>query len=75
MQGVVDVCNKLYSNIAMSAIRICITPKCDLPHYLFIFRNTDPFIMELNNVYCYRLGTILYLYVQKGEEEAKTYEL
>ena len=52
----------------MSAIRFWNTPKVDLSHYSYIFSNTDVFEAELNNVTRYRLWTILYLEIKKGEE-------
>ena len=40
-------------------------------HYSFIFRNTDPLGAELNNVAHYRLGTMLYLDIQKEKDAMK----
>ena len=36
-----------------------------LPHYVFIFSNTEPLGKELNNAAFSRLGTMLYLEIQK----------
>ena len=55
-----------------SAIRFRTTPKCDLPHYLFIFRNPELLGIELKNVVCSRLGTMLYLEIKRGEEAINT---
>ena len=57
---------------SMSAIRFLTTHKVDLPHYLFIFRKSDPLVKYLNNAVWYRLGTMLYSEVKKGEEVKKT---
>ena len=57
---------------SMSAIRFCTTPKGDLPHYSFIFRNMETLGTEMNNVARLRLGTMLHLDIQKGEEAMKT---
>ena len=56
---------------SMSAIRFRTTPKGDLPHYSYIFRNLEPLGTEMNNVTCSRLGTMLYLEIQKGKEDMK----
>ena len=55
----------------MSSIRFWTTPKFDLSHYSFIFRNPEPLGTELNNAACYRLGTRLYLYIHKWKEAMK----
>ena len=55
----------------MSSIHFQTTPKSDLPHYSFIFGKPDPLGSELNNAACYRLGTILYLEIQKEKEVMK----
>ena len=56
----------------ISAMQFCTTPKGDLPHYSYIFRNLYPFGTDVKNVACYRLGVISHLYIQKGEEAMKT---
>ena len=58
----------------MSAIRFCTTPKEDLPHYSYIFRNPDPLRTDMKNVECSRLGTMLHLEIQNGKEDLKTSE-
>ena len=45
--------------------------KGDLQHYSFIFRNLDPLEMELRNKARYKLGTMLYLEIQKGGDAMK----
>ena len=55
----------------MSAIRFSTTPKGDLLHYSYIFRETDPLGTEMKNVACSRLGTMLHLEIQKGKEATK----
>ena len=59
-------------NESMSAICCRTTHKGGLPHYSYIFRKTEPLVMEINNVVCYRLGTMLHLKIQKGKEDMKT---
>ena len=59
---------------SMSAIIFCTIPKGDLPHYSYIFRNPDMLWMRMKNVDCSRLGTMLYLKVQKGKEAMNTAE-
>ena len=56
----------------MSAIQFCNTPKVDLPHYSYIFRNPEPLGTEMKNVVCSRLGTMLHLEIRKGKEAMKT---
>ena len=56
---------------SMSAIRFRTTPKGDLPHYSYIFRNLDPLRTKMKNVVCSRLGTMLRLDIQKGKEAMK----
>ena len=56
----------------MSDIRFCTTPIGDLPNYFYIFSNLDPLGKELNNVVCYRLGTMLYIDIPKGKDTMKT---
>ena len=60
------------SDESMSAILFQTTPKGGLPHYSYIFRNPYPLGEEVNNVACSRLGNMLYLDIQKGEEAIKT---
>ena len=45
----------------MSAIQFCTSPKGDLSHTSYIFRNPDTFWKEINDVACSRLGTMLHL--------------
>ena len=59
-------------NESMSAICFRTTLKGGLPHYSCIFRNTEPLVMEIKNVACYRLVTMLHLKIQKGKEDMKT---
>ena len=59
----------------MSAIQFCTTLKGDLPQLSYIFRNPEPLGTEINNVDCSRLGNMLYLGIQKGEEALKTSKL
>ena len=56
----------------MSAIPFFTTPKGDLPHYSYIFRNLNSLGTEMKNVAYSRLGTMLHLYIQKGEEATET---
>ena len=56
----------------MSAMRFRTTPKEDLPHYSYIFRNPEPLGTEMKNMACSRLGTMLHLDIQKGKEAMKT---
>ena len=58
----------------MSAIRFCTTPKVDLPHYSYTFRKSEPLGTDIKNMDCSRLGNMLYLDIQKGEEAMKTSE-
>ena len=70
-RGVVDGFNELRRKISsgkvkstdesMSSIRFCTTPKGNLPHYYYIFRNMKSLGTEINNVACSRLGAMLYL--------------
>ena len=56
----------------MSAILFCNAPKVDLLHYSYIFRKPEPLGVDMKNMYSYRLGTMLHLEIQKGEEAMKT---
>ena len=56
----------------MSAIRFRTTPKVDLLHYSYIFRNPELLGTEMNNVAFSRLGAMLHLEIQKVEEAMKT---
>ena len=56
----------------MSSIQFRNTPKEDLPQYSCIFRDTEPLGKDMNNVDCYRLGTMLHLEIQQREEAMKT---
>ena len=57
---------------SMSAIHFYTTPKGDLPHYSYIFRNPETLGTEMNGVACSRMGNMLHLDIQKGEEVMKT---
>ena len=57
-----------------SAIVFCTTPKGYLLHYSYIFWNPEPFDTDMKNVACSRLGLMLHLEIQKGEEDIKTSE-
>ena len=59
---------------SMSSIHFCTNPKGYLRHYSYIFRKLETLGAEFNNFSCYRLGTMLYLYIQNGEEATKTSE-
>ena len=56
----------------MSAIIFFTTPKGDLPHYSYNFRKPEPLGIEINNVVCSKVGMVLRLETQKGEEDMKT---
>ena len=56
----------------MSAIQFSATHKRYLPHYSYIFRNTEPLGTDMKNVACSSLGTMLHLDIQKGKEAMKT---
>ena len=56
------------ADYSMSAIQFCTTPKGCLPHYSYIFRAPEPLGTEIKNVAWSRLGTMLHLDIQKGEE-------
>ena len=58
----------------MIAIRFHTTPKVDLPHYYYIFRNPDPVGIDMKNVAFSRLGTMLHIEIQKGKEAMKISE-
>ena len=55
----------------MSAIQFHTSPKGDLTHCSYIFRNPEPLGKEMNNMTRSRLGTMLHLYIQKGKEAMK----
>ena len=55
----------------MSAIQFRTTPKGDLLHYSYIFRNLEPLGTEMKNVACSMLGRMLHLDIQKGKEAMK----
>ena len=57
---------------SMSVIQFVTTPKGDLPHYSYIFSKPEPLGKEMKNVAFSRLGTMLNLDIQKGEEAMKT---
>ena len=57
---------------SLSAIHFCTTPKGDLPHYSYIFRNMEPLGKYIKKIYCSRLGNVLYLDIQKGKKALKT---
>ena len=56
----------------MSAIQFCTTPKGDLPQYSYILRKMEPLGIEIRNVACSSLVTMLNLDIQKGKEAMKT---
>ena len=68
---IIEIFNKSRMNIAseveniadesISTIHFWTYPKCDLPHYLFIFRNPEPLGVELKNDACYGLENMSYL--------------
>ena len=76
-RGVIDGSNKFFRQIAsgvgktadesMSAIQFCTTPKVDLPHYSYIFRNLEQLGTETKNLVCSRLGEMLRLDIQQGK--------
>ena len=82
IRGLIDSFNDLRRQIAsgvgktsdglMSAIQFFTTPKGDLPHYSFIFRNMGPLGTEMKDLACSRFGTMLHLDIQKGKEYKKT---
>ena len=82
--GLIDRFNKSCRHISsglrktadesMSVIQFLTTPKVDLPHYYYIFRNTEPLGTEMKNVMCSRLKTLLHLDIQKNKEAMKTPE-
>ena len=55
----------------MSAMQFFTPPKGDLPHYSYIFRNPKPLVIDMKNVACWRLRTILHLDIQQGKEDMK----
>ena len=57
----------------MSAIRFRTTSNDGIPQYSYISRKPEALGVELNNAARSRLGDVLYLEIQKGEEEMKTY--
>ena len=58
----------------MSAIQFCTTPKGDLPHYSYIYREPYPLETEMENVTFSRLGVMLNLDIPKGKEAMKTFK-
>ena len=82
--GLIDGFNELYRTIysgvektadePMSAMRFRSTPRGNLPHYFYIFRNLEPLGIEMKNVAFYRLGAMFHLEIQKGKEATKTSE-
>ena len=52
----------------MNNIRLWTTPKGDITYYLIIFNKTEPLGIESKNMECSRLGTMLYLEIQKGNK-------
>ena len=82
IRGLIEWLNKLRRQIAsgigkkadesMSAIQFCTTPKGYLLHYYFISRKLEPLGTQMKNVVCLKLGTLLHLDIQKGEEAMKT---
>ena len=59
---------------SMSTIQFCTNPRGDLPHYSYVFRKPEPLGTDIKNVACSRLGTMLYLDIQKGEGTTKMAE-
>ena len=69
--GIIDGINELHRKIAsgakntadesMSSIRFQTTPEGGLTHYPYIFWNPEQLEIEVNNMVCSRLGTMLYL--------------
>ena len=57
-----------------SAIQFRTTSKGDLPHYSHIFGKPEPLGTETNNVECSSFGTMLHLYIQKGQGGTKISE-
>ena len=57
---------------SISTMRFQTTPKGDLTDWLFIFRKPEPLGMEWRYLMCSRLGGMLYLEIQKGEEATKS---
>ena len=64
--GVINI-----SNESISTIRFCTTYKGNLPHYSYIFRFPEPLGAKNKNVACSKLGNMLYLGIQIGEEAIK----
>ena len=56
----------------MSDIPFCTTPKGYLLHNSYIFRKMELLGTEMKNLACSRLGTMLYLDIQKGKEAMNT---
>ena len=56
----------------MSAILFCTTPKGDLPHYCYHFRNPEPLDTKMENLSCYILGAMPQIDIQKRKEAMKT---
>ena len=52
---------------SISAISFQTTAKGNLPHLLYIFRNTEPLGIEFKTVACYVTGALLYIEVQIGK--------
>ena len=48
---------------SISYIKFWTTSKGNLTNYYFLFRKPESFGTELKNVVCYRLGTMLYLWI------------
>ena len=81
IRGLIDVFNEsrrhIYSGVKKWHMRWWVPydfippPKGDLPHYSFIFRKPEPLGIDTKNVACSMLGTMLYLYIQKGKEATK----
>ena len=55
----------------MGAIRFCTTPKGELPHLSYIFRNTGMPGTEFNTVACSVTGSLIFLDIQRGKEGMK----
>ena len=50
------------------AIHFHTPPEGDLSHYSYIFMNTDPMGLDINNLACSRVDHMLQLDIQKGKE-------
>ena len=58
----------------MGAIQSHTTTNGDLPYYYYIVRNMESLGTEMKHMACARLGTMLYLDIQKWKEARNTSE-